>query len=169
MNISGSIQEVIRRNSLVSIATTASVPHIEDLRGCQPGTVILHVSLRDIAPSEILASDNVTDDIDHVCRAKTSLHLAEQQVGHRRFIRCSIGEILTGTVPARRDSKSVVVFSPFGLGILDISLATMVYQKAQKHGIGTVIGDFLPSSRPNGQVAAPGPGRELAGGRVSER
>ncbi len=99
--------------------------------GGRSGASQARAALRDIAPADVLECDNVTDDVDHVCRAATSLHLAEQLVGHRDFIRCTLGEILTGAAPARRDPDGVVVFSPFGLGILDISVATMVSEAAR--------------------------------------
>jgi ornithine cyclodeaminase len=74
------------------------------------------------------------------------VHLAEQQVGHRSFIRCCLADVLTGSSPARRDEKSIVVFSPFGLGILDVALGKLVLEEGIKLGKATVIDSFLPSS-----------------------
>ncbi len=132
--------------SLVCIATSAGTPHVNDLAPCPAGAVILHISLRDITPQIILRCDNLTDDVDHVCRAETSLHLAEQLVGNRDFIRGSIGDVLRGVLPARPDPDRVVVFSPFGLGILDLAVASMVRRHAIARGMGLSIADFLPSS-----------------------
>src|SRR6266536_1782401 len=105
----------LTRHRLVSVATTAVRPHL-DTTGCAPGTLVLHVSLRDLTPQAILVSRNVVDDPDHVCREQTSLHLAEQLSGERAFIHHTIGELLRDGAGARRDPEGVTVFSPFGLG-----------------------------------------------------
>jgi 2,3-diaminopropionate biosynthesis protein SbnB len=136
--------EVLRNASLISFATTAGKPHVRSLEMCVPGAVVLHVSLRDLSPEVILACDNVVDDPDHVCKAQTSIHLAEQQAGNRQFIRCNLADILNGTARPRKDTSSIVVFSPFGIGILDIAVGELVLQLARQKGQGQVLRSFLP-------------------------
>jgi 2,3-diaminopropionate biosynthesis protein SbnB len=138
------IATVLRHCHLVSFATSATLPHVADLAVCPPGATLLHVSLRDLTPEAILACDNVVDDPDHVCRAQTSVHLAEQLTGSRAFIRCTLAEILEGKARPRRDATSVSVFSPFGLGVLDIALGKLVLDLAQAANKGTRIPSFLP-------------------------
>jgi ornithine cyclodeaminase len=142
----GNLNEVLRGCSLVSLATNASRPHINDLSRCPPGATILHVSLRDLDPEILLSCDNILDDIDHVCRAQTSVHLAEQLAGNRNFLRCTLGEILNGAAPPRRDAGGLTVFSPFGLGILDLAVSTLVCELAAQQQVGTVIESFLPDA-----------------------
>ena len=137
------VRAVFAGARLVSFATVASTPHVDDL-DWSPEHTVLHVSLRDLAPRLILAADNVTDDIDHVLRANTSLHLTEQGVGNRDFVRCALADILAGAAP-RRSGGRPLVFSPFGLGILDLALARLVVAHARENGTGVRVADFLPA------------------------
>lgn len=127
---------------LVSLATTAATPHM-DLADCGPDTTVLHVSLRDLTAQTILGAVNVVDDTDHVCRERTSLDLAQQAVGHRDFVAAPIGALLRGTAELRRETGTPVVFSPFGLGVLDLALAEFVREEAGRRGLGTRVDDFL--------------------------
>ncbi|MDQ1026942.1 2,3-diaminopropionate biosynthesis protein SbnB [Streptomyces umbrinus] len=129
---------------LVSLATTAATPHL-DLSACGPDTTVLHVSLRDLTAESILGAVNVVDDADHVCRERTSLDLAQQAVGNRDFVAASIGALLRGTARLRREAHRPVVYSPFGLGVLDLALAEFVREKAERLGLGVRVEDFLPA------------------------
>jgi ornithine cyclodeaminase len=147
VEVAGGLGEVLAGCPLVSFATTAVEPYLEDLGSCPPAATILHVSLRDLSPEAILAADNVVDDADHVSRAQTPIHLAEQRRGDRGFIRCSLGEVLLGTAAPRSPGPQPTVFSPFGLGILDIALARRVCEVARERGLGASIDGFLPQQQ----------------------
>ena len=143
IEIADSSQAVLGACPVVSMATTAATPHISDLSMCPPNATILHVSLRDIAPEAILESVNIVDDADHVCRAGTSVYLAEQLVGHRDFITATLAEVLSGEKKLERDQRPVI-FSPFGLGVLDVAVAKLVNTLAVEAQVGTVLDSFIP-------------------------
>lgn len=136
--------EALAAHSLATIATTASVPYL-DLDSCRPGSLVLHISLRDVTVGGVLKAINVVDDPDHVFRAATSIDLAGQHAGHRGFIHATIGELLSSG-KRRRAADHVTLFSPFGLGVLDIAVADMVARYAREHGLGTELPYFLPAS-----------------------
>jgi 2,3-diaminopropionate biosynthesis protein SbnB len=136
--------EALGAHGLVSIATTAAEPHL-GLDAARPGAVVLHLSLRDLYPDAILAAQNVVDDADHVCREGTSLYLAEQRSGDRSFIDAPIGALLDGA-PFDRDPARVLVYSPFGLGALDMAVAHRVVDAARTAGLGTHVENFLPEA-----------------------
>jgi ornithine cyclodeaminase len=144
VEIAAGSAEVLAGARIVSIATNALRPHVATLAPCPPGATILHVSLRDLAVEAILAAVNVVDDIDHVCRANTSVHLAEQRTGGRAFIRGALGDVLTGRVTLGGDEPRPVVFSPFGLGILDVAVARFVLERAMEEGKGQRVDSFFP-------------------------
>ena len=69
----------------------------------------------------------------------TKYHLAEQQAGHRDFIRCTLADVLAGTAPPKRDDNLLTIFSPFGLGVLDLAVGQLVRERALETGHGTLI------------------------------
>src|SRR5207249_3837080 len=84
------------------------------------GQVALNISLRDFQPSAILGAENYFDDVEHCMKADTSPHLCEQATGGRDFVTGTIADILKGrNLPTGRRG---VVFSPFGLGVLDLAV-----------------------------------------------
>lgn len=148
------VDDALGAGDVVSIATTALAPHIETLSSVRNGAVVLHVSLRDLTAQAILSCDNVVDDVEHVCRAGTSLDLAQQEVGHRRFIRCTLAELLRGRAPALEEGRRPAVFSPFGLGVLDLAVASWLCERAAAGQVGTTVSGFLsPALTPRGPQA----------------
>lgn len=139
---------------LVSVATTASTPYL-DAKALRPGALVLHVSLRDVLPASILKAANVVDDPDHVCRAATSLDLAERECGDRSFISATIGALLRGGQRPSGDGR-VTIFSPFGLGVLDLAVADLVRARADAAGLGVRVAGFSEGGVPGEPASAKG-------------
>ena len=144
-----SIDDVFRNCSLVSFATSSVQPHVTTIPQEFSGGTILHMSLRDLSAEFILSACNIVDDIDHVCQHRTSVHLAEMQAGNRDFIHYTLGDLLSEGAPSLVDHKQTKVFSPFGLGALDIVLADHVYRCAVESGAGTSISGMFAGPDPN--------------------
>ncbi len=138
--------KIIPHAQIIAFGTTAVQPFVNSVEDHLPHSLILHTSLRDLKSNVIINADNIVDDIDQVCSNQTSVHLAEQEIGSRKFIRTTIGDILNENAKPYDKNKNLHIFSPFGLGILDMGLAHLVEQLALKNNIGTIIEDFLPDS-----------------------
>jgi ornithine cyclodeaminase len=140
-----SAEELIRSSDLVVFATIAGEPHVTDLSWFSHNPLVLHVSLRDLAPEILLASTNIVDDVEHCLKANTSPHLAEQLTGSRDFLAGTLDDVMAGrvTVPADRP----VVFSPFGLGVLDLAVGKYVYDEVARSGELHVIDGFFHELR----------------------
>jgi len=143
-SVAANLEGVLSECPMVSFGTTAISPYVNDLDTCPAGATILHVSLRDLKIGAILSNHNIVDDLDHVNRAATSIHLASEQEGHTDFVHSSLGDILLGHVNLPERDERKVIFSPFGLGILDLAVADLVLKTLAKSGGGTRVKSFLP-------------------------
>ncbi|MGW5213538.1 2,3-diaminopropionate biosynthesis protein SbnB [Streptomyces sp. NPDC004051] len=140
-----SAEELIRGSDLVVFATVAGEPHVSDPTWFSHNPVVLHVSLRDLAPEIVLASTNVVDDVEHCLKAGTSPHLAEQLTGNRDFLQGTLDDVMAGRVTVPTDRP--VVFSPFGLGVLDLAVGKYVYDELVRSKELHVIDDFFHELR----------------------
>ncbi|MEU7104829.1 2,3-diaminopropionate biosynthesis protein SbnB [Streptomyces stramineus] len=145
ITVHDSAEELIRSSDLLVFATTAGTPHVTDPGLFAHNPLVLHVSLRDLAPEIILGAVNIVDDIEHCLKADTSPHLAEQQVGNRDFIDGTLYDVLTGRVTPPADRP--VIFSPFGLGVLDLAVGKQIYDTVLAEGELAVVEDFFHEMR----------------------
>ena len=136
VEVSASLEGLLRSSELVVFATTAPRPYVSDPALLAHHPTILHLSLRDLAPELLLRAHNIVDDVGHVMNADTSPHLAEKLTGGRDFVRGTIAGLLLGECEVDR-SRPVIV-SPFGLGVLDLAVAKWVHDRA------SACGDALP-------------------------
>jgi 2,3-diaminopropionate biosynthesis protein SbnB len=126
---------------VVVVATVAGTPHLCDPRLLVHNPAVIHLSLRDFDPELLAGARNYTDDADHVFRENTSLLLAENRFGHRRFLEGDIRDLMDGRYA--RDPDRPAIFSPFGLGVLDVALGKWVYDRVVSRGGGTEVADFF--------------------------
>ena len=135
------VAQLVRACDLILFTTVASTPHIADATLFEHNPLVLHISLRDLAPEILLRSQNVVDDVEHVMKANTSPHLAEQQTGNRSFVTGTLAEIMTGRRSVNRASP--IIFSPFGMGILDLAVGKWVYDQAVAAGEDLRLSNFF--------------------------
>lgn len=130
---------------LVVLATTAAKPYVPAGTRLRPGQLVLNISLRDLAPEILFEVDNVFDDVEHCMKADTSPHLAEQLSGGREFVTGTLAGVINGTVTL--DPERATVFSPFGLGVLDLAVGHDLYRRAREEGLLVELPDFFGETR----------------------
>ena len=141
VTVQDSPEAVVRASDLVVFATIAGEPYVSDVSAFDHCPVVLHVSLRDLAPEVLLASANLVDDVEHCLKADTSPHLVEQRTGNRDFLLGTLADVMTARVAVPTDRP--VIFSPFGLGVLDLAVGRFVHDEVARAGDLHVVADFF--------------------------
>lgn len=141
-------EEAVDDADVVLIATTATTPWFDHPALTRPGVTVLHLSLRDVTPEAMAVCDHVVDDPAHAAREGTSLELAVRAGLARRAIR-PIGALLSGA--AVRDPGRATIYSPFGLGSLDVALADLVLRRARDRDLVVEVPDFFGAA-PEGYI-----------------
>jgi 2,3-diaminopropionate biosynthesis protein SbnB len=126
--VKSSLESLVRDSDTLLLTTTSKEPYINNTNWFRHNPIVLNISLRDLSPEIILSSNNIVDDIDHVSCANTSVHLATQKCGSRHFINGVIAQLMNGDIIIPCDKTTV--FSPMGMGILDIGVSNLIYKKA---------------------------------------
>lgn len=137
---SGSLDEALDAD-LVIFATTAGEPYVKPPMAFRAGQVVLNISLRDIAPQLLLNANNLCDDVEHCMKANTSPHLTEQLTGNRQFMNGTLAGLIRGEVEL--DSSQPSIFSPFGLGVLDLALSKFIVDTALAESRAVAIDSFF--------------------------
>ena len=129
--------ELVKNCDVIFCSTTTAVPYLLKPEVFSRNPLVLNISLRDLAPEILLASNNIVDDVDHVLNANTSPHLAYQKSGCKNFINGTLAEAMDSKVKLLGGKPTI--FSPMGLGVLDLFLAHHVY----KNSAGIKIHNFF--------------------------
>ena len=137
-------EDAVCDSSLVLLTTTASEPYLGDEKLFEHAPTVLHLSLRDICVNVILESQNIVDDVDHCLKANTSLHLTEMASGNKDHVSGSLVDVLEKKVKLDYDRPRI--FSPFGLGVLDLAVGNFVLEKAMSSNVAIAFPNFFSNS-----------------------
>jgi ornithine cyclodeaminase/alanine dehydrogenase-like protein (mu-crystallin family) len=142
--VTGSAEEALASSTLVVFATTATVPHVSAAHPLRAGQLVLHLSLRDLQPEALRPAVNLVDDPDLACSEGTSLAVAAERFGRDTLRIRALHEFIAR--PAERSPvPDPAVFSPFGMGVLDVAVAEYVFRRLQDSGSLRVIPEFFSS------------------------
>jgi ornithine cyclodeaminase len=139
--ISRSLEHLIKNCNLTIFATTAPVPYFSDFELLKHNPILLNISLRDLSPEILLLSNNIVDDIDHVLNANTAPHLVYQKTNNKDFINGTIADLINNEINLDEDKPTI--FSPMGMGTLDLALGKTIYEYAIKNNLVTNIENFF--------------------------
>lgn len=140
--VAGDVDEALAAAELVVLATTAPAPWLSQEQTLRDDQLILNLSLRDVHPSVMVRCQNFLDDVEHCMTAGTSPQLTEIEYGHRKFLDGTLADVLNGAVTP--DPGRTTIFSPFGLGVLDLALGAHIHRVAVERGRATAIPGFFP-------------------------
>ncbi|MDT0455971.1 2,3-diaminopropionate biosynthesis protein SbnB [Streptomyces sp. DSM 41527] len=136
-----SFEQAVDGADVIVFATTAGQPWVTEAGIFTAEQTILNISLRDIGPQIIAGAQNILDDVDHCMTANTSPHLAEQEFGHRDFLHGTVAQVMRGEVTVDRTKPRI--FSPFGLGVLDLAVGLQVYRTAVERNLAVGVPGFF--------------------------
>jgi 2,3-diaminopropionate biosynthesis protein SbnB len=142
-DIQTSVDDVISNASLILFTTTTPEPYVGNERLFEHAPTVIHLSLRDICVNVILASQNIVDDVDHCLKAGTSLHLTETAMGNRDFISGTLVDVLNKQCTLEDKTR---IFSPFGLGVLDLAVGDLVLKTAIASNSAIALPEFFSNS-----------------------
>jgi ornithine cyclodeaminase len=142
--VQDSLEDALSGSSLIVFATTALEPYVADEKLLAHAPTVLHLSLRDICVNLVLSSQNIVDDVEHCLKANTSVHLAEIETGSRDFISGTLVDALEKRFAV--DFNRPRIFSPFGLGVLDLAVASFILEAAIAHKEAIAVPDFFSNS-----------------------
>lgn len=126
---------------IVVFATNSTKPYLSQDFRFRRDQLILNISLRDLQPQQVIMAQNIFDDVEHCLKANTSPHLAELSSGGRKFVTGTITEVIQGKVSVTENAP--IIYSPFGMGILDLAVGNHVYLLAKASGMIEEIPGFF--------------------------
>lgn len=138
-DLAGSLQA-----DVVVFATTAPSPYVLE-PVFRPGQLVLNISLRDLGHEVIAQANNILDDVEHCLKAQTSPDLAVRHYQDRSFITGTLAQLMSGQVELSPDRASI--FSPFGLGVLDLAVGQRIYRQALAEGVALSVPRFFFESK----------------------
>ncbi len=127
--INNNITHLIKTCDLIVFTTNALTPYINEKECFSHNPTVLHISLRDLSPEILYNSCNYVDSIEHVLQANTSVDLTFKKYNNTRFIKGTLAQLIK-----KNSSISTTkprIFSPMGMGVLDLAIANHVYNTVQ--------------------------------------
>ena len=139
----GDLENAVGQSEIVVTCTPAKQPFLEK-RFVRAGTFIAAVGADSAEKHEVeaglLAENKVVVDVLDQCASIGELHHALQgEVMTPADVYAELGEIIAGVKAGRTSSDEIIIFDSTGMALQDVITATIIYEKAVKNGVGTVM------------------------------
>lgn len=133
-------REAVNGADIICMVTTADTPIVME-EWIEPGTHVAATNgFLDLDPEFTRTADRWVLGL----KSRDLLWVDGDQVGitgpeglSRDDVDCDLTELVTGEQPGRRSEEARTVMSHMGMPALDIAVSHLVYEKAQKAGLGT--------------------------------
>jgi ornithine cyclodeaminase/alanine dehydrogenase len=135
---------VVENSDIIATATSSPTP-VFNGNLLRPGTHINAIgaftpSTREVDTVTVSTSKIVVDSVEAALEEAGDILIPLREGAIRREdIDAELGEIVTGKKEGRTSEKQKTFFKSVGLGIQDAAVARLVFQKANKSGVGTEI------------------------------
>ncbi len=135
-------EDAVRQSEIVVTCTPSKQPFLKK-RFIRPGAFIAAVGADSAEKQELephlLAENKVVVDVVDQCASIGELHHALQDEVMALEDVYELGEIVAGVKAGRTSTDEIIIFDSTGMALQDVITATIIYEKALKHGIGTVM------------------------------
>jgi ornithine cyclodeaminase/alanine dehydrogenase-like protein (mu-crystallin family) len=142
IEISEDPEQAVGEADIVTLITSAKEPIVKG-DWFRPGTHINGVgshapTMREIDSSTVSRA-KVVCDLVAACKAEAGDLIIPVNQGDWSWdmVHGSLGDVISGRIPARENDREITLFKSVGLAIQDISTAFHVYQKALEKGVGS--------------------------------
>ena len=88
-------------------------------------------------PALYAASLAVVDSLEQAAEIGDLHHALAAGAVTTDHVHATLGEVLAGTKPGRRDATAVTLFDSTGMGLQDVAAAAAIYRRALAAGAGT--------------------------------
>jgi alanine dehydrogenase len=143
ITVSDDLAECIRRCDICVTCTTSHEPYVVEA-DIRPGLFIAAVGAdnphkQEIEPA-VMARSKIVCDVIEQCASMGDLHHAlNAGVVEAEHVHAELGEVVAGRKPGRTSAGEIIVFDSTGMALQDVAAVALVYEKAIREEVGTVL------------------------------
>jgi len=134
------VEDAIKKSDIICLITSAAEP-IMKYDWLSKGTLVCAQAIDSQCDFVTVkqADKIVVDHLDQtMVMGETTQWMVKGYIKYRD-IYAEIGEIVSGKKPGREEHDEIILYTPIGMGVLDVATAHWVYENAQKKRLGVTL------------------------------